>query len=56
MNKTDFRIWLASHCFFVIAFFWWCLDNKTMMFFNICVAVGTAIAALIPTGGGKQDG
>ena len=57
MNKTDFRVWLASHCFLVIGLFWWCLDNKALMFFNICLAVGLAIGAMILVGErGAEDG
>lgn len=56
MSKTDFRLWLTSHLALALAFFWWCLDNKTLMFFNVCIAVGLAVFALIPTSGGEKDG
>lgn len=55
MNKTDFRLWLTSHLALAFAFLWWCLDSKVGMFANICLAIGFAIAAMIPVGG-KDDG
>lgn len=56
MSKTDFRLWLTSHLALAFAFFWWCLDSKIGMFSNVFLAIGLAIAALIPAGGGKEDG